>query len=59
MSQVMSNSTAIGNGLSAPKVRFSMEENEEQTETIEGELDGMEQGPDNVFSMKRDLSETS
>jgi len=37
-----------------------VEENEgEQTETVEVELDGMEQGPDNVFSMKQDSSETS
>ena len=60
MSQAMSNGTAIDNGYSAPKVRFSLEENEgEQTETVEVELDGMEQGPDNVFSMKQDPSETS
>jgi len=48
----MSNSSAINNGPSAPKVRFSLEENEgEQTETIEMELDGLEQGPDNIFGM--------
>ena len=61
LSQVLSNSRAIGNGHSVPRVRFSLEGNEtEQTETIELELDGMEQGPDNVFSsIKEDPPGTS
>ena len=43
----MSTSSAVDNGHSVPRVRFSLERNKTaQTETIELELDGMNQRPD-------------